>query len=85
MLSEGCIREVSGYPQVRSCLPQAAVMANRPAVVTKIEVTRSISAVIAAGLRVGRVEVDHRQSKVVIFPEGEEEVVARNPCDRLLK
>lgn len=83
MLSEGCIREVSGYPQVRPCLPQGAVMANRPAVVTKIEVTRSISAAIAAGLKIGRIEVDHRQDKVVIFPEGEEEVVARNPCDRL--
>lgn len=60
-------------------------MTNRPAIVTKVEVTRSVSAVIAAGLKIGRIEVDHRLGKVVIFPEGDEDAVARNPCDRLLK
>lgn len=60
-------------------------MANRPAVITKTEVTRSISAAIAAGLKIGRIEVDHRQGKVVIFSEGEDSLGGGNPCDRLLK
>ncbi len=45
-------------------------MANRPAIVTKVEVVRSIAAAISAGLKIGRVEVDHRSGRVVIVPEG---------------
>ncbi|NJM81216.1 MAG: hypothetical protein HC844_00880 [Tabrizicola sp.] len=60
-------------------------MANRVAIVTKTEVTRSIAAAMAAGLKIGRVEVDHREGKVVIFPEGEEPRASSNPCDRLLR
>lgn len=60
-------------------------MANRPAVVTKTEVARSIAAVISAGLKIGRIEVDHREGKVVIFPEGVDDGVNANPCDRLLR
>ena len=61
------------------------MMANRPAVVTKIEVARSIAAVISAGLTIVRIEVDHREGKVVIFPEGVDGSTLVNPCDRLLK
>ena len=60
-------------------------MAGRLALVTQAEVTRSIAAAIAAGLRIGRVEVDHREGKVVIVPEGGAPTTSRNPFDRLLK
>jgi hypothetical protein len=60
-------------------------MANRPAIVTKTEVARSIAAAIAAGLKIGRIEVDHRAGKVVIFAQGQDDAVSRNPCDRLLR
>lgn len=60
-------------------------MANRPALVTKTEVARSISAAIAAGLRIGRIEVDHKTGKVVIFPEDGDDEGSGNPCDRLLR
>lgn len=61
------------------------MMANRPAIVTKVEVARSIAAAIAAGLKIGRVEVDHRAGLVVIVPEGSPDDSGSNPCDRLLK
>lgn len=60
-------------------------MANRPTVVTKVEVVRSIAAAISAGLKIGRVEVDHRTGRVVIVPEGDPDESGANPCDRLLK
>ncbi len=61
------------------------MMANRPAIVTKGEVARSIAAAISAGLKIGRVEVDHRTGRVVIVPEGSLNDSGSNPCDRLLK
>ena len=61
------------------------MMANRPALVTKIEVARSTAAAISAGLKIGRVEVDHRAGRVVIVPEGNPDDGSGNPCDRLLK
>lgn len=61
------------------------MMANRPALVTKTEVARSIAAALSAGLKIGRVEVDHRTGRVVIVPEGSPEDSGSNPCDRLLK
>lgn len=60
-------------------------MANRPAIVTKVEVARSIAAALAAGLKIGRVEVDHRTGWVVIVPAGSLDDSGSNPCDRLLK
>lgn len=60
-------------------------MANRSAIVTKVEVARSISAAIAAGLKIGRVEVDHRTGRVVIVLDGGTDDSRDNPCDRLLK
>lgn len=61
------------------------MMANRPVIVTKVEVARSIAAAISAGLKVGRVEVDHRAGLVVIVPEGCPDSSGGNPCDRLLR
>lgn len=61
-------------------------MANRTAIVTKVEVARSIAAAIAAGLKTGRVEVDYRSGRVVIVPgRSPEGNGSGNPCDRLLK
>lgn len=61
------------------------MMANRPAVVTKTEVARSIAAAMSAGLKIGRIEVNHREGKVVIYPAGMDEGALVNPCDRLLR
>ena len=58
-------------------------MANRPALITQAELKRSIEGVKLAGLRIGRVEIDHRTGKVVIVTEGADDAL-RNPCDRLL-
>lgn len=60
-------------------------MANRHALVTQIEVKRTVSGALAAGLRIGRIEVDHKTGKVTIYPEGLEVSSGANPCDRLLK
>lgn len=60
-------------------------MANRAAIVTKVEVARSIAAALAAGLKIGRIEVDHRAGLVVIIPEDCASESSVNPCDRLLK
>ncbi|MFT3972016.1 MAG: hypothetical protein QM699_00620 [Amaricoccus sp.] len=60
-------------------------MAARPALVSQQEVKRTVSGALAAGLRIGRIEVDHRTGKVTIFAEGADETSSTNPCDRLLK
>ena len=60
-------------------------MAPRPALVSQQEVKRTVTAAIAAGVRIGRIEVDHRAGKVTIVPEGAAEAKTRNPCDRLLE
>lgn len=59
-------------------------MAARPALVSKIELVRTLAAVLAAGLRIGRVEVDHRTGKVTVYSEGIDTLATANPCDRLL-
>lgn len=60
-------------------------MANRPALVSQTEVKRTVSGALAAGLRVGRVEVDHRSGKVTVYSEGvEERSLGPNP-DELLR
>lgn len=41
-----------------------------PALIKQIEIARTVKAVLSAGLRVGRVEVDHATGRVVVFPEG---------------
>jgi hypothetical protein len=59
-------------------------MTKRTASVTQAEIERSLKGVQAAGIAVGRVEVDHNARKVVIFPVGVP-LAQENPCDRLLK
>ena len=59
-------------------------MAARPALVTQLEIKRAVAGAQAAGLRIGRIEVDQTTGKVVIWPEGASES-GPNPCDRLLK
>ena len=60
-------------------------MANRPALVSQTEVKRTVSGVLAAGLLVGRVEVDHRTGKVTVYSEGVEERLCGPNPDELLK
>lgn len=45
-------------------------MAARPALVSQTEIKRTLQAALSAGLRIGRVEVDHTTGRVVVFPEG---------------
>ena len=60
-------------------------MANRPASVKQIDVTRAVKGAVAAGLLVGRVEVDQRTGKIIIWPAGAvSDDETGNPCDRLL-
>lgn len=56
-------------------------MANRPAQVTETEVKRSIKAAREAGLRIGRVDVDHRRGVVSIIPEGATSDASAHPWD----
>jgi len=44
-------------------------MAARPALVSQAEIKRTLSAALGAGLRVGKVEIDHSTGKVTIYPE----------------
>lgn len=60
-------------------------MGNRFAQVTKVEIERSLKGAQAAGLRIARVEVDHRRGVVSLIPEGAADDASANPCDRLLK
>mgnify|MGYP005853691841 CR=1 FL=1 len=60
-------------------------MANRPAIVKQADVTRALKGAVAAGLVVGRVEIDQISGKVIIWPAGLEPAILSNPCDRLLK
>lgn len=60
-------------------------MAARPAMVSQQEVKRSVAGAVAAGVRIGRIEVDHRAGKVTIIPDGMDDTNTPNPCDRLLE
>lgn len=44
-------------------------MAARPALVSQNEIKRTLQAALSAGLRIGRVEVDHANGRVIVFPE----------------
>lgn len=60
-------------------------MSNRPALVSQAEIKRTLQAALSAGLRIGRLEVDHSSGRVVVFPDSQEsQVVGPNP-DELLK
>lgn len=60
-------------------------MSNRAATFKQVDVTRAVKGAVAAGLLVGRVEVDQRTGKIVIFSAGAADDDATNPCDRLLR
>ena len=59
-------------------------MPNARTNVKQIDVTRAVKGTVAAGLAVGRIEVDHRTGKIVIFPEGAESS-APNPWDEVCR
>ena len=52
------------------------------ACVTKATITRTVKAVAAAGVLVGRVEVDHSKGLVIVFAENGCQTVA--PLDKWL-
>jgi hypothetical protein len=60
-------------------------MSARPASVTQAEIKRTLQAALSAGLRIGKVEVDHATGRVVVFPEGALVQAAGPDPDELLK
>ena len=60
-------------------------MANRPALVSQAEIKRAVAGILAAGLRVGRVEVDHRNGRVIVIPEGSQPILPGPDPDELLR
>lgn len=59
-------------------------MPNTRATVKQIDVTRAVKGAAAAGLAVGRVEIDPRSGKIVIFSEGTDATTAGAEIDRAL-
>lgn len=60
-------------------------MVARPAQVSQTEIKRTVQAALAAGLRIGRVEVDHKTGRVVVFPDGAAPQFAGPDPDELLR
>lgn len=60
-------------------------MSNRPAQVTSTEIKRTLKGALDAGMVIGRVEVDHRTGKVIVWPAGAISAGGDNPCDELLR
>ncbi|WP_210878080.1 hypothetical protein [Roseovarius autotrophicus] len=60
-------------------------MPNRPATVKQADVTRAVKGAVAAGLAVGRVEIDQRNGKVIIWPAGASDGTSGNEWDEVLK
>lgn len=60
-------------------------MPNRPAAIKQVDVTRAVKGAVAAGLAVGRVEVDQRNGKVIIWPAGAPDGTSGNEWDEVLK
>ena len=60
-------------------------MAARRAIVSQAEIKRTLQAALSAGLRIGKVEVDHAKGRVVVFPEGAAAQTAGPDPDELLK
>lgn len=56
-------------------------MSYRPATVTQAEWTRAIKAAVAAGVVVGRIELDPRTGRVVVYAAGSSAEAAQNPWD----
>lgn len=59
-------------------------MSNRPAKITQTEISRTLKGAADAGVVVGRIEVDHRTGKVIVWPAGSVQSDGANPCDELL-
>lgn len=60
-------------------------MAARPALVSQAEIQRTLKAALSAGLRIGKVEVDHSKGRVVVFSEDAETQAVGPDPDELLK
>lgn len=60
-------------------------MSGRSTLVSQAEIKRTLQAYLAAGLQVGRVEVDHSRGRVVVFPEGPAVQAAGPNPDELLE
>lgn len=60
-------------------------MPYRPAIVTQTEIKRTMQAALSAGLRIGRVEVDHVTGRVIVIPEGVAAQPAGPDPDELLR
>lgn len=59
-------------------------MSNRAAQVTQTEIKRTVKGALEAGVAIGRIEVDHRTGRVIVWPAGAVKVEGANPCDELL-
>lgn len=44
-------------------------MARHSSLVSQAEIKRTVTAVLEGGVRLGKIEVDHRTGKVTIYPE----------------
>lgn len=60
-------------------------MSNRPATVKQADVTRAVKGAVAAGLAVGRIEIDQRNGKVIIWPAGAPGSASGNEWDEVIK
>ena len=60
-------------------------MASRRALVSQIEIKRTLQAVQSAGIRIGRLEVDHATGRVVVVPEGASAQATGPDPDELLR
>lgn len=57
----------------------------RHTLVSQTEIKRTLQAALSAGLRIGRVEVDHATGRVVVVPEGAAVQAAGPDPDELLR
>lgn len=60
-------------------------MAARRAQVSQTEIKRTLQAALSAGLRIGKIEVDHAMGRVILFPEGAAAQAAGPDPDELLR
>lgn len=60
-------------------------MGNRHANVKQVEITRSVKGVVAAGIDVGRVDIDHATGKVIVYAKGAGEEGQPNEWDVVLR
>lgn len=60
-------------------------MASRNAIISQAQIQRTLKAALSAGLRIGRVEVDHITGRVIVVPEGTATQAAGPDPDELLR